>query len=420
MMSNNTVTVSVIIPSYNHASFVKEAIESVLMQSYKDFECIIADDCSSDQSQEVIDSLDDVRIRKYFLKENLGAVPILRFLIEKANGKYIALLNSDDVWCSGKLEKQVEFMEANPEYAACFTWADMIDENGKEVDTKKYHFANVFYQRNRKQGEYFKSFFEEGNFLCHPSVLIRRSIYSELGYYNPLFRQVPDFEYWVRLLNHYPIYILQEVLARHRRFVGTSENTSAPTAENAVRNYNELAFIFKNMFMDMKDSIFIEGFQKEFKNPDAHTREELLCERFFTILKSNSLRINKWIAIDFFMNIYKDEKVAECFRNKYNFTFNELYEVTGSCKVDMVDISMEQKVLDRDIIINELNDLHHKKDEMMNDKDRIINDKEVHIQNIERTNRQLKEELGKLQSRGEKLFSKVVQKGKSAYNKLKK
>ena len=412
-MSEKTVTVSVIIPSYNHAAFVKEAIESVLSQSYQDFECIIADDCSSDNSPEVIDSIDDPRIRKYLLKENLGAVPILQFLIEKANGRYIALLNSDDVWCPGKLEKQVEFMEANPEYAACFTWADMIDENGKEVDIKKYHFANVFYQRNRKQGEYFKSFFEEGNFLCHPSVLIRKKIYDELGYYNPIYRQVPDFEYWIRILNHYPIHILEEVLARHRRFMGESENTSAPTARNAVRNYNELAFIFKNMFLVMKDDIFLDGFQKEFKRPDARTREELLCERFFALLKSNSLRINKWIAIDFFMNIYKDVKVAECFRDKYNFTFIDFYEITGDYKVDLVDVSMEQKVLDRDIVINHLNELHR-------EKDKIIYDKEVHIQNIEKINRQLREDLEKVQSRGERFFSKAMRKGKSAVNKLKK
>ena len=95
-MSNKKI--SVIIPSYNHSKFLKKAVDSVLNQSYKNFELIILDDCSTDNSKKIINSYQDKRIIKYFNEKNVGAVNALNQLISMATGEYIALLNSDDYW----------------------------------------------------------------------------------------------------------------------------------------------------------------------------------------------------------------------------------------------------------------------------------------------------------------------------------
>lgn len=105
--------ISVLLPSYNHESFLSEAIESVLNQTFRDFEFIIIDDCSSDNSREIIKYYKerDERIKIYFHNENRGIARTQNELIDKAQGKFIAFLNSDDVWNKDKLEKQLKILE---------------------------------------------------------------------------------------------------------------------------------------------------------------------------------------------------------------------------------------------------------------------------------------------------------------------
>jgi len=143
--------ISVIIPSYNHSKFLKKAIDSVLNQTYQDFELIILDDCSTDSSAKIINSYKDERIRKYFNEKNNGAVNTLNQLIDLASGEYIALLNSDDFWSNDKLEKQLAYLEENKEVAACFTWADFVNENNKIIYDQSLVPTELFQEKNRLQ-----------------------------------------------------------------------------------------------------------------------------------------------------------------------------------------------------------------------------------------------------------------------------
>lgn len=334
--------VSVIIPSYNHERFVGDAIKSVLRQDFTDFELLIADDCSADNSVNIIKSFDDERIKTFFLSENLGPTEILRFLIENSCGEYIALLNSDDRWCDEKLSKQVAFLDKNTACAACFTWASLIDEQGNAcINDGDMLDPEVFIQNNRSRFEWLNRFFYYGNCLCHPSVLIRKSVYEELGYYNGAYRQLPDLEYWVRLCSKHDIYILEEVLTEHRRTTGENQNTSASSLENLERYTREASNIFVQTFERLDDETFIRAFGDNFIVSGAHSTAEIICEKFFLLFNNATYgQTLKDQACQFYMNNYMKPGVAECFRVNYNFIQKDFY----ACNVPKIETPEPSKL----------------------------------------------------------------------------
>jgi len=126
--------VSIITPSYNSSKFMQDCVDSVLSQTYTNWELFIVDDCSKDNSRDIISELSnkEVRIKSIFLKENVGAAEARNIAIRQAKGKYIAFLDSDDIWKSDKLEKQLSFMKEN-DIAFSFSTYQLISEDGKNL-----------------------------------------------------------------------------------------------------------------------------------------------------------------------------------------------------------------------------------------------------------------------------------------------
>jgi len=125
--------VSIITPSYNSEKFIRDCVDSVLSQSYTNWELLIVDDCSRDDSRDVILELSslDKRLKPIFLESNVGAAEARNIAMRQSRGRYIAFLDSDDIWKSDKLEKQISFMEKNG-IAFSFCSYQPISENGKE------------------------------------------------------------------------------------------------------------------------------------------------------------------------------------------------------------------------------------------------------------------------------------------------
>jgi glycosyltransferase involved in cell wall biosynthesis len=281
-------TVSVIMATYNHADFVKQAIESVLAQQDVDFEFLIADDGSKDTTRDVVASIIDPRITFFPYTENRGACTVTNELIERSTGEFIALINSDDYWTSSdKLSYQVEIMRNKPDIGACFGRAKFVDRDGNPITTLP--FGNVFNQENRTQGQWLRHFFDLGNCICHPTMLIRKSCYEELGMYDNRLRQLPDFDMWVRLVKHYNIFISDRDLINFRIMPG--ENASSQTPSNSVRTMNEHLLIADHFFDDVNETQLIEGFYDllKVKNIPSKTYLEIEKIRLFLVY-------NQWLS----------------------------------------------------------------------------------------------------------------------------
>jgi glycosyltransferase involved in cell wall biosynthesis len=200
-------------PSFNHEKYISEAIESVLNQSFKDFELIILDDCSKDSSQKIIQSYQrkDSRIRALFHKKNMGIAKTANDLLAEAKGTYVALFASDDIWETLKLEKQLAILEKND---SLIVWSEgiLIDNNG--VPTGETFTQKESALHKKKSGNLFESLISR-NFIFGSSVILKRSIIEgiqfceELKYYN-------DCKFYVDLSRNHLFFFIPEPLARYR------------------------------------------------------------------------------------------------------------------------------------------------------------------------------------------------------------
>lgn len=246
-------------PSYNHGTYIQEAIDSVLCQAGVDLELLICDDGSVDMSAEVLRRQTDPRIHVTIHSQNRGACTVLNELIAQSKGEFIALINSDDVWQgTGKLAEQLDLLQTNPTIGASFGKAEFIDAKSCIIPNDQIAIANIFEQENRSRAKWLRTFFEYGNSICHPTMMIRKKCYTELGGYNNRFRQLPDFEMWTRLVKRYDIHISDSKWVRFRLIAG--ENTSSPTRVNTTRTVNELFLIMLGILEDTPSDMLMEMF----------------------------------------------------------------------------------------------------------------------------------------------------------------
>ena len=335
---NNIPPLSVILTSYNHEKYIKETIDSILGQTFKDFELIILDDNSSDKSWQIIQSYDDSRIVAFQTeKQNSIAEAINKTIKEIAKGEYIAIHHSDDVWELTKLEKQVKFLDKNSEYGAVFTNAQAINENSGIFEDKNHMYYSVFDQPNRSRQEWLNFFFYKGNALCHPSVMIRKECYDNCGLYRYGLAQIGDFDMWIRICMKYEIYVLPEKLTRFR--VRDNEaNASGNTSTTRIRTTTEYLYIIKN-FSELQWNDFIKVFPNEQKYRSCNNRysQEYVFARL--CIEEESLIFAKTIG---FINLYElinNQEKANLLKNSYNFDYLELINL--SAKYDIFNI--EQK-----------------------------------------------------------------------------
>ena len=192
--------VSVIIPTFNREACLGRAVDSVLGQTFIDFELIVVDDGSTDDTTGLLDTYGDrlTRIRQ----DNRGVSAARNAGIRICRGSLIAFLDSDDVWRPGKLERQVAFFHAHPRAVACQTEEIWI-RNGKRVNPKKRHrkFSGMIFEKTLP--------------LClvSPSaVMIRRSLFDEVGLFDETLPACEDYDLWLRITWKYPVHLIDTPL----------------------------------------------------------------------------------------------------------------------------------------------------------------------------------------------------------------
>lgn len=254
--------ISIMLTSYNHEQFLASAIESILNQTFSEFELYILDDCSTDDSWNIIQSYakKDDRIVAERAEVN-GKLGRLRRLLPAFKGEYVAIAHSDDTWEPTKLEKQVAYLDSHPEVGGCFTRVNVIDDEGNLLPN--HPSAKAFAPENRNRFEWLHYFFFHGNALCHPSALIRKSSYESFSLLARGLSGLPDFYKWIQLCLHEEIYILEEPLMNFR-IHGDGSNESAQTAEAEKRVQIEWLFVLREYLKIEDKGEFLTIF------PEAH------------------------------------------------------------------------------------------------------------------------------------------------------
>ncbi|MBD2104419.1 glycosyltransferase [Leptolyngbya sp. FACHB-261] len=323
--------VSVIIPSYNHEKYIAETIESVLNQSYQDFEIVIVDDGSSDKTVDIISQFSDERIRLFQLEKNRGASVAANKCVREAKGEFVAMLSSDDIFMHDKLEKQVAFLEKNTEIAAVFSYAQIVGEDGRNSVGEQNFYQKAFIQPNRTRFEWLNHFFFYGNCLCHPSVLIRKQCYGVVGSYDERFAQLPDLDFWIRLCSKYDIYVIPENLIKFR-VRKHQENASGNRPEVKIRHMIELSQILKN-YLSLENRDNFSKIFPEAAGSKTGFRNELLP--FY--IANFALKVNspshKYFAISTFYQLFNDTDIAQKLRSDHSFDFADLIRLSGEYDV---------------------------------------------------------------------------------------
>ena len=309
-LCQNGPLVSVVMSAYNHGEFVAEAIESVINQTYKNIEFIVADDFSTDNTAEIMKRYSKHFAKAFYYDYNAGG----RFttLIAQTTGKYVATMNSDDIWDLQKIEMQVAYMEEHPECGACFTWCDYVTEELDILPDK------IFYQKNRSSVEWMKYFWNNGNALCTPSALLKRELRIRKPRYGAACWQLPDFFWWIDLIQSCDFYVMPKVLIKMRRYTKKKvSNVSMISEETKIRGGVEEGATWIHVIRDMEKEFFQKVFADVMINPNADSDVEIKCEKYFALLNNK----NPFIQSSAFTYLYDNfNEIQTCLRENYQYT----------------------------------------------------------------------------------------------------
>ena len=198
--------VSVIIPVYNGGDYLNDAIVSVLNQTYHNYEIIVVDDGSADNTWEIIESYGD-KIRG-FHKENGGVSTALNYAIEVMRGKWFAWLSHDDIWLPNKLEMQVAWMRVHPNCGMYYSGSGAFDSFGERISR---HVSGIWYPKGKDLRKMIRS-----NSVSGITVLVNNECFTSVGRFNEEYRCVQDLDMWFRIARKYDISCLHEPLAMIR------------------------------------------------------------------------------------------------------------------------------------------------------------------------------------------------------------
>lgn len=224
-MSDNP-SVTVLMSVYNAEKYLRQAIESILQQSYQDFEFLILNDKSTDNSEEIIGQYDDSRIRLVNNAQNIGLTKSLNKGIDLSKGKYIARMDADDISLPSRLEEQVAFMEAEPDVVAAGSWINIID--GKQIKLNEWHYPCYH--------DELVTYLLFDSCIVHPSAIIRRSIINKYNIrYDEELETAQDYQFWYECSRFAKLANIPKVLLKYRKHDGQISVSSKSQRNNATQ-----------------------------------------------------------------------------------------------------------------------------------------------------------------------------------------
>jgi len=230
------LNISAVIPTYNNAAFIKDAVLSIQHQTPPVTEIIIVDDGSTDNTQQIIQQLEG-NIH-YIRQQNRGPSAARNAGIKAAKGEWIAFLDADDQWTKDKLEKQIRALQNSPELKLIAGDMSEIDVDNQVLDASvlnKHHFLEKFSALNGKPVPH--AFIEllRKNFIPTGTVLIKKDILLEAGLFNDNIRYGEDLELWAKVASRHPITCLPDVLMLRRQHGSNSTQSAEPMLIDLIK-----------------------------------------------------------------------------------------------------------------------------------------------------------------------------------------
>jgi glycosyltransferase involved in cell wall biosynthesis len=267
--------VTVLMPIYNGSEFLGEAIESILNQTYSDFEFLIIDDGSTDQSIDLIKTYDDPRIRLIMNKKNIGQSATLNKGLDLARGEYIARMDQDDISIPERIKKQLKFMENNSDVDVCGSWLQLFGKyngiNQLPIDSEKIK-VNLLTNQN----------------LAHPTVMIRKSTLVKYDFnYNPNYSIAQDYDLWIRMSEYCTFFNIPEPLVKYR--MHENQNSIIAADRSIIESNRSLNCLMKRMGIQLNDHELILH-KKIFRGVDIESLIMGEVFRYLMHLRSRNFR----------------------------------------------------------------------------------------------------------------------------------
>ena len=289
-----TPFLSVIMLVYNSELFLKEAIESILKQTFSNLELIVIDDGSSDSSRQIIESFDDARIKILYNKTNKGIVYSRNKGLENSKGKYIAMFDSDDVADPSKFEKQIVFLENNPAYGMIGSWVEIINSAGKskktkfKLDAKSSAIPSILFFRN---------------YFINSASVFRQAIVKDFVYPKG-YNIGEDYYLWIYISKRSKVWNLQESLVKYRIHSNsvTKQNDNLKKADRKIFSYLFNEMDIPQVEQDFESHMIIKD------NEKINQKEELK-------------KVEEWINLLYFQNkrvkVYKQKIFIKILFNRW-------------------------------------------------------------------------------------------------------
>ncbi len=336
----STPLVSIIMPVFNGEKFLHEAIDSLLQQTYNNWELLAVNDGSTDRSREIILQYTDSRIKLIENEKNIGIIGTKNRAIDLARGKYIATLDADDIALPTRIEKQVAYLEANPNCGLCATLHQEIDEKGNKglVSIFPTEPADV------------KSYLLIANCICHSSTMLRADLYKA-NKYDDDYYVAEDFELWDRISRTHKVVNLPEILTYYRVHGG---NISITKKERMFETVKELCKrILSNIELPYSpEELEIHSDLISYTNELNADRTSFRRMEQWILKFYGHIRSIKDYNAEIIYKILADRYIVSCVRNKRfgRMLLNPVRSISPALYTRL----LLKKIMGRPIVFNEL------------------------------------------------------------------
>ncbi|MDF2690487.1 MAG: hypothetical protein K0S29_342 [Gammaproteobacteria bacterium] len=325
--------------TYNHEKYIAESIQSILNQDFPDFELIVVDDGSIDQTASIIKQFNDPRVH-YHYQENMGVSAAVNAGIKLAKASYIALMSGDDIATPWRIGKEYQYLENHPDINIVFGKIEIIDHKSKVL--KSHHlneFFNDFIDTKMDRYAAFRFFFFNGNRLNSVTAMFKRDCILKTGKYQLASLQLQDYLMWLNFLKLGKIGLLDSTVAKYRLL---KKQRNLSNEKNYRRTQFEYFAVLDQIFDAIDMDFFKQSFKDDLLHPNFEDSHSFNLEKAYLYLKHSSDMV-KMIGLKKLFQLLQDDEFRNVYLHSYKKTMREYYQLSNQINF----INNEKSILQR-------------------------------------------------------------------------